>query len=265
MTVQDHPGLTLMDYQVEDDFVQDARPAIGVVVALWSPNLSQHAAQTMHDLTMTTVQTVRDTGGRPIVIDSSDTATQARGTAWQDEVDAIVYLGGADVHPGFYSEVDLAEQQKGIDQNADQFCLHSLQRAITEDAPVLGICRGSQLLNVAMGGSIIQHIDGHRAELASGDTGFIDETLELQADSKIATILGRTTVGVRGSHHQTIDEVGSGLDVTAHAPDGTIEGVEHRDKTWVVGLQWHPEEANANAEDRRKIFAALVAQSVPVL
>ncbi|MDN6351659.1 MAG: hypothetical protein L0J69_08325, partial [Yaniella sp.] len=70
MTVQDHPGLTLMDYQVEDDFVQDARPAIGVVVALWSPNLSQHAAQTMHDLTMTTVQTVRDTGGRPVVIDS---------------------------------------------------------------------------------------------------------------------------------------------------------------------------------------------------
>ena len=264
MTVQDHPGLTLMDYQVEDDFVQDARPAIGVVVALWSPNLSQHAAQTMHDLTMTTVQTVRDTGGRPVVIDSSDTATQARGTAWQDEVDAIVYLGGADVHPGFYSEVDLAEQQKGIDQNADQFCLHSLQRAITEDAPVLGICRGSQLLNVAMGGSIIQHIDGHRAELADGNTGFIDETVELGPNSKIADILGRTNVEVRASHHQTIDDVGKGLEVTARAHDGTIEGVEHRDKTWVVGLQWHPEEANANAEDRARIFGAVVAQAAKV-
>lgn len=264
MTVLDHPGLTLMDYQIDDDLTQDVRPVIGVVVALWSPGLSQHAAQTMHDLTMTTVQTVRDAGGRPIVVDSSDAATQAEGNAWQDDVDAIVYLGGADVHPGFYSEVDRAEQREGIDQNADQFCLQSLQRAVTEDAPVLGICRGSQLLNVALGGSIIQHIDGHREELSNGDTGFIDETLELVADSKIANVLGRTTVGVRGSHHQTIDEVGTGLDVTAYAPDGTIEGTEHREKTWVVGLQWHPEEANANAEDRQKIFGALVAQAAKV-
>lgn len=257
----DHPGLKLMDYQNDDDLMQDARPAVGVVVALWSPNLSQHAAQAMHDLTVTTVETVRDVGARPVVIDSSDTATQAQGTAWQNDIDAVVFLGGADVHPGFYSEADLAEQREGIDQNADQFCLHSMRRLVTEDVPVLGICRGSQLLNVAMGGSVMQHIDGHRSELADGNTGFIDETVELVPHSKIAEILGRTTVGVRGSHHQTIDEVGKGLEVTAHAHDGTIEGVEHRDSSWVVGVQWHPEEVNGNAEDRHRIFEALVAQT----
>lgn len=258
MTAQ-HPGLTLQDYQIDDDFVADARPAIGVVVALWSPGLSDHAAQTMHGLTTITVQTLREVGARPMVIDASATAQQAEGAAWQDSVDAVIYLGGADVHPGFYSDVDLAKQLDGIDQNADQFCLHSIRRALDEDAPVLAICRGTQLLNVALGGSIIQHIDGHRAELADGNTGFVDETLELHPDAKITEILGRRNIAVRGSHHQSIDEVAAGLRVTAWAPDGTIEGAEHTEASWVVGLQWHPEEANANAADRRKIFEALVA------
>lgn len=261
MTVQQHPGLTLSDYQIDDDLAPDARPTVGVVVALWSPGLSHHEAQTMHELTSITVQTLREIGGRPLVIDSSDTSQQADGAGWHDTVDAVVYLGGADVHPGFYSDVDLAKQIDGIDQNADQFCLHSIRRAVTENVPVLAICRGTQLLNVALGGSIIEHIDGHRTELADGNTGFVDETLELDPDAKITAVLGRTTVSVRGSHHQSIDEVAAGLRVTARAPDGTIEGVEHADASWVVGLQWHPEEANANAEDRRKIFGALLAQA----
>ena len=261
MATQDHPGLTLADYQVDRDHVDDGRPAVSVIVALWSPQLSQHEAQTMHELTDVTVQTVRDAGGRPLLIDSSDTTQQASGTEWHEDVDAFVYLGGADVHPGFYTDVDLSKQLHGIDADADRFCLDSVQRAVADDAPVLAICRGSQLLNVAMGGTIIQHLDGHRTELDDGDTGFVDETLELTPNSKIAKVLGRTTIGVRGSHHQTIDEPGEGLQITARAPDGTIEGTEHREKTWVVGVQWHPEEPHANADDRLKIFEALVAQA----
>ncbi|NWN88520.1 MAG: gamma-glutamyl-gamma-aminobutyrate hydrolase family protein [Micrococcaceae bacterium] len=261
MSAQTHPGLNRTDYQLEQDFVEDARPAIGVVVALWSREMSQSDAQTMHDLIMTTVATIRDAGGRPIVIDGSAQTQQAENTAWHKDVDAFVYLGGADVHPGFFTDVELSEQVPGIDAQADQFAVASLRQAVADDAPVLGICRGAQLLNVALGGSIVQHIDGHRSVLDNGDTGFIDENVDLVADSKIAKILGRATVRVRSSHHQTIDEVGDELVVTAYAQDDSIEAVELPEKTWVVGLQWHPEEAHANAEDRRKIFEALIEQT----
>ncbi|GAA2029442.1 gamma-glutamyl-gamma-aminobutyrate hydrolase family protein [Yaniella flava] len=261
MNVEAHRRYTLADYQIDEDCVLDERPAIAVIVALWSPDFGESEIQAMHDLTLVSVQEVRNAGGRPVVIDSSDQARQATGTIWHEDIDAFIYLGGADVHPGFFSDADVDEKMVGVDANADQFCLLSLQRAIDGDAPVLGICRGSQLLNVALGGSILQHIDGHRSE---DQAGFVDERLDLEPNSKIAKVLGRQNISVRGSHHQSIDETGEGLDVTAYAPDGTIEGVEHRGKMWVVGLQWHPEEANANAEDRQKIFGALVVQGAKV-
>lgn len=260
MNVSQHPGLNRSDYQIDHDHVEDGRPTIGVVVALWAPQMSQADAETSHVLTLTTVEMIRDLGGRPIVIDGSDRSQQAHGTSWQQDIDAIVFLGGADVHPGFYTDIELSEELPGIDPRADQFAVDAVRQAISDNTPVLGICRGAQLLNVALGGSIIQHIDGHRSELDDGKTGFIDETVNLVADSKIAEILGRTTISVRSSHHQTINEVGRGLVVTAYAQDDSIEGVEYPDNTWVVGLQWHPEEAEANAEDRHQIFANLLAQ-----
>ena len=261
MNVEVHPRYTLADYHIDQDYILDERPVIAVVVALWSPDFGESEVQAMHDLTLISVQEVRNAGGRPMVIDSSDHARQATGTSWHEDIDAFIYLGGADVHPGFFSDADVHKKMAGVDAKADQFCLLSLQRAIDGDAPVLGICRGSQLLNVALGGTILQHIDGHRSD---DEAGFVDESLDLEPQSKIANVLGRQNISVRGSHHQSIDETGAGLDVTAYAPDGTIEGVEHREKTWVLGLQWHPEEANANAEDRAKIFGAVVAQAAKV-
>lgn len=257
----DHPGLTLSDYQPEQDRMPDQRPTIGVVVALWSPDLSEHAAHEMHELIVVTLETIRELGARPILIDSSASNQQAVGTGWHSEVDGIVYLGGADVHPGLYDEVPLSKQLPGIDVNADQFCVASVQRAVADDVPVLAICRGAQLLNVASGGTLIEHIDGHRSELADGNTGFINEQLKLEPNAMITEILGRTSVDVRGSHHQSIDALGEDLAVTAYAQDGTIEGIEHQSKSWIVGLQWHPEEPNANAEDRRRIFSTLIEQA----
>ena len=261
MTTNDHPGLTMNDYQHEQDLASDQRPTIGVVVALWSPDLSEHSAQVMHELIVVTLETLRALGARPVLIDSSAHNQQAAGTAWHDDGDGVVYLGGADVHPGLYFDVPLSQQLPGIDADADQFCVRSLQRAVADDVPVLAICRGAQLLNVALGGTLIEHIEGHRTELPDGNTGFIDEQLKLELDAMIAEILGRTSVGVKGSHHQTIDALGDQLAVTAHAQDGTIEGIEHQSKSWIVGLQWHPEEATANGADRRRIFGALIEQT----
>lgn len=258
--MQIHEGWDLKDFQQDQDFQEDGRPVIAVIVALWSPALSAWSAQFIYDLTTQAVNSIRELGGRPLVVDSSSNSQQEQGTAWHENVAAFVYLGGADVHPGFYSPVDLTLDLPGIDARADTFCLDSLERAVTEDRPVLGICRGSQLLNVSLGGTLIDHIDGHRVDMGNGNMGFMDEKIELVATSKIGELLGEGTVNVRSAHHQTIDQPGDGLAVTAYAHDNSIEAVEHLEKSWVMGLQWHPEEASANVEHRRRIFAALIAQ-----
>lgn len=262
MTTHDHPGLKLADYQLESDVVRDDRPTIAVIISMWYPGMNAAGAQMMHSVLSVGIQAVRDAGGRPVLIDSSDEAMHAEGTEWHSEIDAFVYLGGADVHPGFFSPVDLSTPLRGVDPNADQFCLASIERAVAEDYPVLGICRGSQLLNVAMGGSIIQHIDNHREIIdEAGNMAFITEEITLELGTKIAEILGRTSATVRGAHHQAVDEIGDGLRATAYAPDGIIEATEHMEKTWVVGLQWHPEEPHANEADRKNIFETLVEQA----
>ena len=259
---QQHPGFSVRYFQQEQDFEKDGRPVIAVVVSLWTPKLSNWSAQAIHDLTMQAITTIRDQGGRPLVIDSSAPTLQERGTTWHDQVDAFVYMGGPDVHPGFYSDVDLATEMPWIDAKADKFCLDSVGRAVAEDKPVLGICRGSQLLNVSQGGTLVEHIEGHRQDLGDGDMGFMDEKVELVPDSQIAQILGGAgTIGVRSAHHQTVDQPGSGLTVTAYAHDNSIEAIEHEEKAWVIGLQWHPEEASANEEHRRLIFQSLISHA----
>jgi len=133
---------------------------------------------------------------------------------------------------------------------------------VAEDKPVLGICRGSQLLNVSQGGTLVEHIEGHRMDLGDGDMGFMDEKVALVPDSQIAQILGGAgTIGVRSAHHQTVDQPGAGLTVTAYAHDNSIEAIEHEEKTWVIGLQWHPEEASANEEHRRLIFQSFISHA----
>ena len=265
MTTQDHPGLPLADFQIEEDFVQDDRPTIGVVVSLWFPDMNDASAKMLRDLTLGGVQSVRDAGGRPVVIDSADPAIQASGTSWHTQMDGFVYLGGADIHPGFFSRIPLSEPLRGVDPQADKFCIESLQHSIADDAPVLAICRGSQLLNVAMGGSIIQHLDDHRAVIdEQGNIAFIDEAIAIEPDSRVAHMLGKTQAIVRGAHHQAVETLGQNLKAVAFADDGTVEATEHVDKEWVVGLQWHPEEAHADLEDRRNIFEAFVAQTTRV-
>lgn len=263
MTQQPHPGFSVRYFQQQQDFDDTSgKPVIAVIVALWAPKLSNWSAQSIHDLTLQTVNTIRELGGRPLLIDSSAPTLQARGTSWHDGVDGFVYLGGADVHPGFYSDVDLTVEMPWIDARADKFCLDSVGRAVEEDRPVLGICRGSQLLNVSQGGTLVDHVEGHRQDLGQGDMGFLHEKIELVPGSQIAQILGDAgTIGVRSAHHQTVDEPGEGLTVTAYAHDNTIEAIEHVDKTWVIGVQWHPEEASANVEHRRRIFQSMITRA----
>lgn len=256
---QKHPGFTVSDFQIDSDLTKDERPTIGVVVSLWFPGMNDKNGKIQHDLTKEAVEALREAGARPVIIDSADTSVQNSGFDWHDEVDGFLYLGGADVHPGFFSDVPFSQSLPGVDVEADKFCVESVQRSVSDDETVLAICRGSQVLNVAMGGSILQHIDNHRAVVDENKNfAFIDESVHLEPGSKVASIFGSEELQVRSAHHQAVDQVGEKLKPVAFAHDGIIEATEHTEKNWVIGLQWHPEEEAGNREDRKKIFTAFV-------
>jgi gamma-glutamyl-gamma-aminobutyrate hydrolase PuuD len=170
-------------------------------------------------------------------------------------LDGLVLAGGADLDPARYQQRTHLETV-GVRTDRDAFEFPLLAAAIEADLPVLAICRGMQLLNVALGGSLIQHLPdstGHQQHRPVPGT-FGGSTVELAAGSGIAAILGRQTV-VRCHHHQATDVPAPTVEVVGHAADGTCEAIELPGKFFVLGVQWHPEE---NDEDDR-LFAALVA------
>ena len=114
---------------------------------------------------------------------------------------------------------------------------------------MLAICRGHQVLNVALGGTLVQHIEDHR---------FVHHAVELAPDSLLAAVVGHGAPIGHSVHHQAIDRLGAGLVVTGRADDGTIEAIELPGR-WVVGIQWHPEDTAADDPDQQRLFDAFVA------
>lgn len=233
-------------------------PLIPVIVSLTFPGMDQGAHDLALDLAVTAFDEVRATGGRPRLVDSADAGVDEIAGICAD-ADALLFLGGGDVDVRCYGYTGPEPRgYYGVDRDADDFCLTLIREGVAQDLPLLALCRGSQLLNVAFGGTLIPDIAEwgiHRGP--GGDALMIDEPVTLEPDSRIAAILGRTDVVVRNGHHQAVDRVGDELRAVAFAADGIVEATEHRTASWVVGVQWHPEEQGANVEDRRRIFAAL--------
>jgi putative glutamine amidotransferase len=160
----------------------------------------------------------------------------------------LLLTGGSDINPARYGQPPNGSQT--IDEERDEMETALLAEALEADLPVLAICRGAQLLNVAHGGSLIQHLatsevhnpGAHRIEVAS--------------KSRLASIIGQGTHEVNSRHHQAADRVGEGLIISAVAPDGVIEGLERPDRTFVIGVQWHPEDRVQISKADRNLFEA---------
>jgi gamma-glutamyl-gamma-aminobutyrate hydrolase PuuD len=171
-----------------------------------------------------------------------------------DALDALVLVGGGDIDPARYGQSP-HDAASGVDPIRDASELALLRAALGAALPVLAICRGMQLLNVQLGGTLIQHVpdvvgnDGHQPARGC----FVDVEVTTEAGSLTAKILGDKAT-VRCSHHQAIDRVGDGLVVTARSADGIAEAVELPGAHFVVGVQWHPEE-----DADRRLFEALLA------
>ncbi|MBL3698605.1 gamma-glutamyl-gamma-aminobutyrate hydrolase family protein [Leucobacter luti] len=255
------PALSVDPDQFAPSIAEDpSGPLIPMVVSLTFPGMDRGAHELQESFTRIAFDAVRWAGGRPRLVDSA--APSAPGHAeLLAAARGIVFLGGGDVAGACYGYAGPPPANEyGVDQRADEFCIAEIRAAVARDIPTLAICRGSQLLGVAFGGTLIPDIENwplHRGN----DPLFIDEEVRLEPDSEIARILGRTEVTVRNGHHQAVATVGPELRVTARAHDGIIEGTEHRTARWVVGMQWHPEEPRAHTADRSLIFGELVARA----
>ncbi|WP_449282341.1 gamma-glutamyl-gamma-aminobutyrate hydrolase family protein [Leucobacter sp.] len=239
-------------------------PLIPMVVSLTFPGMDRGAHDLQDEFTRIAFDAVREAGGRPRLVDSAAGELIAADEVF-DGAQGIVFLGGGDVDIACYAyEGPVPENLYGVDRRGDDYCISLIRESVRRDLPTLAICRGSQLLNVAFGGTLIPDIaDWEMHHGASGEPLFIDERVVLEPDSEIARILGRTDVTVRNGHHQAVADVAPELRATARAHDGIVEGTEHRDASWVLGVQWHPEEPQADARDRARIFEALVERSRP--
>jgi gamma-glutamyl-gamma-aminobutyrate hydrolase PuuD len=218
-------------------------PLVGVTTyrqeATWGP---WHRSAAV--LPVPYVDCVAAVGGRPLLLPPCDGPGGADVSAADvvSVLDALVLVGGGDLDPAWYG-ADLDPATSGVSRQRDEGELALLAAALDADLPVLAICRGMQVLNVHLGGSLIQHLpdvvghDGHRP--AAGCFGPTD--VHIEPGSILSKILGQS-VTVPCSHHQAVDGVGTGLVVTAAAGDGVIEGLELSSASFVVGVEWHPEE-----------------------
>jgi putative glutamine amidotransferase len=172
-----------------------------------------------------------------------------------DGLDGLIITGGKDVDPGRYGQVPHeATDEPRPDRDAWEDAL--LTAAIARDLPFLGICRGAQMLNVALGGTLHQHlpevVGSNKYQLGNGD--FAQVAVLIDAESTVGHLIGAEAAMVEVYHHQAIDEVAPGLTVTARSEDGVVQAVELEGASFGVAVQWHPEQTPSDL----RLFAGLV-------
>lgn len=197
-------------------------------------------------------------GGQPVVVDDAPDPK-----ALLARVDALVLTGGPDVDPQLYGERP-HDSVYGVQRPTDDFEIALADVAVTRSIPTLAICRGIQILNVARGGTLFQHISEHPGVPAHGQPGVAGgnrmHDVRLDRDSLLAEVMEATTVRVSCHHHQALDQLGDGLRVVGRAADGITEAVE-LDGAFVLAVQWHPEDTAADDTHQQALFNALVRKA----
>jgi gamma-glutamyl-gamma-aminobutyrate hydrolase PuuD len=176
--------------------------------------------------------------------------------------DGLLLGGGIDVDPERYGRRRLEGGNVEVDAERDAIDFDLFEEARRSGAPVLGICRGLQVVNVAMGGTLVQDIPSERPspvvhQRTRAEKTRRDHRVEIVSGTRLARITGAPEIGVNSRHHQAIDEVGTGLTVSARAPDGVTEGIESPEGRWLLAVQWHPENL-AGDDVSERLFAAFV-------
>jgi putative glutamine amidotransferase len=181
-----------------------------------------------------------------------------------DRFDGLLLIGGGDLHPEEYGQ-ERREEVYGVIPHRDRFEVTLARAAVERGLPILAICRGHQVLNVALGGTLDQHVTARDGVLDHGKPGVEGgasvHDLELEPGSRLADAMGVTRASGSSHHHQAVERVGHGLRVTARAPDGVVEGIELAGDAWIVGAQWHPEDTAGDEPAQQGLFDTLVRQA----
>lgn len=202
------------------------------------------------------VDAVRRAGGLPYLLPPGE----PRLGEWLEIADALILTGGPDVDPVVYGGRPHATIY-GVDRERDESDLALVRKLVEAKLPALCICRGAQVLNVGLGGTLIEHLPdvvGEKVKHRGPNREYIPHAVTIEHESKLARILRAREASPSSSHHQAIATVAPGLRVTARAPDGTIEAVEMDRHPWLVAVQWHPEDTAAHDPAQQRLFDELV-------
>ncbi|MBD8037212.1 gamma-glutamyl-gamma-aminobutyrate hydrolase family protein [Solibacillus sp. A46] len=210
------------------------------------------------DINNVYLTSIEQAGGIPICIPN---ATKGNVEALLDIVDGIVLIGGADIDPLLFNE----EPHRNIGsvvRKRDDSDLLLMNEAFKRQMPILGICRGQQILNVAFGGTIIQDIPSQVENIVQhkqpSKRGELAHTVDVKTP-KFKAIFGEESFRVNTFHHQSVGKLGKGLITSAVAKDGIIEGIEHESHPYCVAVQWHPEELAPNGDIyAQRLFSSFI-------
>ncbi len=195
---------------------------------------------------------VLDAGGVPVFLPY--TKDSRRIDEYVRLCDGLLFAGGVDIHPKYYGEEIMFDSVEVSDAR-DEFELALFPAYFATKKPIIGICRGIQLINVALGGDLVQHLDGHGQPKDGAPTPYRATVVR---GSRLHGIVGADTLSINSYHHQAVKTVAESLDVVAVADDGAIEAVEYRGDRFLVAVQWHPERFYKNDTAAAALFRAFV-------
>ncbi len=203
-------------------------------------------------------------GGLPILLPTTANALDDW-RALYVYADGVMLTGGGDVDPSLFGE-EAHPATYGIDRQRDEMEIALARWALQDDKPLFAICRGIQVMNVALGGSLVQDLPTQWAGALphSGSQHGLERhepahSISVEPGTRLAQVLGAAHVQVNSFHHQAINRLAEGLRITARAADGVIEAVEFPNKRYYLGVQWHPEDMAAQRADMMRLFSAFVA------
>jgi gamma-glutamyl-gamma-aminobutyrate hydrolase PuuD len=228
-----------------------ARPLVGITTykepARWGP-----WDETVALIPWMYVEAIERAGGRALLVPPSEDGVEET----LDALDGLIFSGGNDLGPETYG-AEAHVETAGVRPERDRGELPLLEAALARDMPVLAVCRGSQVLNVARGGDLVQHlpevVGDEKHKQTPGE--FADHDVRVEPASRLGEVVG-DRAPVKSHHHQGYGRIGEGLREVAWAGDGTVEALEDPDKRFAVGVLWHPE-----AGEDAALFEALVEQA----
>lgn len=230
----------------------DRPPLIGIIGRVLS--FSDEGRRDAFSSSQPYSRAVAASGGLPVLLPPLPRAPQLT-EQYLDRLDGLLLPGGGDVEPHRYGQQPITDSLYGMVSLHDEFDLAMIHAAIERDLPVLAICRGMQVLNVSQGGTLVQ-------DLTAGGHWMCEHPVEVDAGSRLARALGTTSLQHCYSvHHQGLDRLGERIVPVAADPEGLVEAVELEGASWIVGVQWHPEDTTSAEPAQQRLFDELVRRA----